>query len=421
MPRRTFARTAGATCLAMTASLLGTSSNAGAAVPKPPAQVVVRVDQSDGYTIADVEAHYPVQEIAPLLGTRGIYLVESTSLKYTNDPGSAQSLADAISHSAAVIYAEPNYQTELDGSQFHAWPDGKPQVSETYSSWRHQQAATALDLATVHDQSQGAGITIAILDTGAAPRQPALKGHLAAGWNYIEDNSNTADVVDHPTSDVHPNGAVGHGTFVSGLALLVAPQATILPERVLDSDGQGNIFIVAQAILDAVNSGANVINLSLGTATPIPSHLLADALQYATQHGVIIVAAAGNDYNNKPHFPAASPGVTGVGALNSSFSGLSNFSDFGSWVKIAAPGTDVTGPLPNLQFAQWQGTSMATPFVAGEAAVIRSAYPQVKSSDVINAINSSAQHMADTQIGHGRINILGALKAAAAKVPQPKP
>jgi thermitase len=410
--------------LVLATAVAGAAGGVSAApkATKGPAQVVVRIDQADGYTLSDVEAHYPVQQVGSLLGTRGIYLVESTSNKYTTDPGSTQDLANQISHSHAVIYAEPNYTTSLDDSQFHAWPVGSPSGDGSrHRSWADQPAAKALDLSAVQQRATGAGTTIAILDTGADPEQPALRGHLSPGWNYVEDNSNTGDVADYPGNGRYANDALGHGTFVSGLALLVAPQATILPERVLDSNGQGNIFVVAQAIIDATNAGANVINLSLGTATPIPSHLLGDAIHYAAQRGVALVAAAGNDGDDKPHFPAATPGVTSVGALDydSGFARLASFSDFGGWVAVAAPGTRVAGPLPGGRFGWWRGTSMASPFVAGEAALIRSAYPTLKSNDITDAIDHSARHMDKTQIGHGRIDILAALDAAAAKTPPP--
>jgi subtilisin family serine protease len=377
--------------------------------PKPPAQVVVKVDRQSGYSITDVEAKAPVTVTSNILASRGIYLVTSTDPRYTTDAGSAAHLADVITKLPGVVYAEPNYVAQLDDTQYHAWDDGSADSAGTDPDvWRSQPAVTQLNIPAANQISTGSGVTIAVLDTGADASQSVLAGHLVAGWNYVEDNANTDDVADQGTS------ALGHGTFVAGTIALVAPTAKILPERVLDSRGIGNIFVVAQAIMDATNEGADIINLSFGTSGHVESHVLDDAIKYATSRGAVIVAAAGNDGSNHPHYPASNHQVVSVSALTSNFSSLASFADFGPWVAVAAPGSQIAGPVPGGGFAWWSGTSMATPFVAGQAALLRSAAPTLPAQKLTRTIEHTARKLAKAQLGFGTIDLVSSLQWVAA-------
>jgi subtilisin family serine protease len=367
---------------------------------------VVKVDQQYGYSIGDVEAASPVTVTSSILASRGIYLVTSTSPQYTTDPGSAQHLASLIAKIRGVVYAEPNYLAELDDTQYHAWDDGTPDsAGNDPDVWTSQPAVAQLNIAAANQISSGTGVTVAVLDTGADPSQPVLAGRLVPGWNYVEDNADSDDVADHGSS------ALGHGTFVSGTIALVAPNAKIMPERVLDSSGFGNVFVVAQAIMDATNAGADIINLSFGTSGQVRSHVLDDAIAYATGHGAVIVAAAGNDADNHPHYPASNKQVVSVSALTSTLSSLATFSDFGPWVAVAAPGTHIAGPLPGGGFAWWAGTSMATPFVAGQAALLRSAAPTLQAQKLTEAIKHTAHKLAKAQLGFGTIDLVSSLQS----------
>jgi subtilisin family serine protease len=375
--------------------------------PKPPAQIVVKVDRASGYKIDDVVASAPVRVTSSILGSRGIYLLTSTDPQYTSDPGSAAHLASLIAKDSGVVYAEPNYLATLDDTQYHAWQDGDPDSAGTDASvWQSQPAVGQLQVAAANQISTGAGVTVAVLDTGADSTQPALAGRLVAGWNYVEDDANTADVADNGTS------AVGHGTFIAGTIALVAPDAKIMPERVLDSRGAGNVFVVAQAIIDATNAGARVINLSFGTSGQVHSHAVDDAMNYAATHGAVIVAAAGNDGDNHPHFPASSHQVVSVSALTANLSSLASYADYGPWVAVAAPGSDIVGPVPGGGFARWAGTSMATPFVSAQAALLRSAAPSLSTQRVTQTIEHTARKLAKAQLGFGTIDLISSLRSA---------
>jgi subtilisin family serine protease len=405
--RRAVTATAVATFLtAVGLANAGTALAASAPALKPPAQIVVKVDLQDGYHVADVEAGSPVTVTSSILASRGIYLVTSTDPQYTTDPGSAAHLADVIAKLPGVVYAEPNYAAILDDTQYHAWDDGSAADAGTDPTvWSTQPAATELNVVAAHQLSTGSGVTVAVLDTGADAAQPALADRLVPGWNYVEDNASTKDVADRGTT------ALGHGTFVAGTIALVAPDAKIMPERVLDSSGIGNVFVVAQAIIDASRGGADIINLSFGTSGHVASHVLDDAINSATSHGAVIVAAAGNDGNNRPHYPANNKRVVSVSALTSNFSSLASFANYGPWVAVAAPGTHIAGPVPGGGFAWWAGTSMATPFVAGQAALLRSIAPNLTAQKVTRTIEHTARKLAKAQLGFGTIDLVSSLRS----------
>jgi subtilisin family serine protease len=399
--------------LALTAAmLLAVPGSAGAAgTPGSFAEVVVKVDLAGGYTLAGVTAGLPVELESAVLASRGIYLVRSTSSRYTDDPGQTGALAAAIRSRPGVIYAEANVAMTVADTRFHSWLEGDPSDLEADdgAAVDDQPAAEHLQLAAAHVLSTGAGITVAVLDTGVDAGHPALAGRVLPGWNYVDDNADASDV-----ADAGGASEVGHGTFVAGIVSLVAPDARILPLRVLDGDGNGNMFTLAEAIGDAVADGADVINLSLGTAYQYRSHLLSDAIAAATRAGVLVVAATGNDGTDKPHYPAQQAQVLSVSALDPSDTALAGFSVWGGWVDVAAPGEDVMGPLPGDRYAVWAGTSVAAPFAAGEAALIRSLKPQIHLDHLTDAICKTADHLAGNPVHFGAIDVLGSLAYALA-------
>jgi subtilisin family serine protease len=378
--------------------------------------IVVKVNS--GYTIDQVMGMFPVAVDRAMLASRGIYLMRPTDRSVANDPHKAADLASHIRGAKTLVaYAELDQSIQLSDAQFHGWPYGEPtDPSDDPSTYTDQPMVSALQLDAAHNVAQGAGITIAVLDTGADPDQPALAGHLGAGWNYVDDNADTDDIAAglDEDGDGLADSAYGHGTFVSGVAALVAPQATVLPYRVLDSDGYGSLYEVAQAVLDAAAQGADVINLSFGTAQAITSHVLSDAITAAQHAGAIVVAAAGNDGDNQPHFPAAMAGVLSTSALATDGTALTSFSDWGSWADVAAPGQDVVGPLPGGAYAHWAGTSMAAPVVSGQAALLFSLRAGVPVDKVMQAITSSTHPLLHNPVHFGSVSPSASLTWLAA-------
>ena len=376
--------------------------------PPQPNQIIVKINIASGYTIGDITLAFPVAVDPGGLASRGIYLVSPTG-SGQESPSQLQNLANQIKAQPGVVDAEVNLPVQLADTEFHGWPYGSPTPDGNLpDSYTGQPTAATLQLAAAHALSQGAGVTVAVLDTGADSSVPALSGRLLPGWNYVADDSDTGDVATSVGSD-----AVGHGTFVSGLVALVAPRASILSEKVLDSEGYGTVYGAAQAIIDATAAGANVINLSFGTeANQLTSSLLQQAIQQAQHAGAVVIAAAGNAGSNQNEYPGSWPQTLSVAALDQASDGLASFSNYGGWVDVAAPGQGVVGPMPGGGYDIWAGTSMSAPFVAGQAALIRSLVPGIQANKVFQAIENTSAKL--SSIHFGAINIVSSLAFALA-------
>lgn len=373
-----------------------------------PNGIVVKL--AAGHSLTEVTNAFPVTTQSALLTSRGIYLMRPSNAADRATAAAETTLSNRIATSKAVAYAEPNYATTLNSSRYRSWPEGAPTPTSSGSNgWLTQSASTSLQLATAHNYSQGLGVKVAVLDTGVDPTAPVLQGRLKGGYDYIDDDSTPTDVRENV--DTNGNGTVddayGHGTFVAGLVALVAPDALIMPYRVLDSDGVGNVYIVAQAILDAAAAGASVINLSFGTDQPVESRTLGDAIASVEAGGVIVVAAAGNSASTTQTYPAADPGVLSVSSTTGTT--LSTWANRGPWVQVAAPGDSVVGPVPGAGYAIWSGTSMATPFVAGQVALVRAMHRTSSATAIVAAVTSTAIPLSGT--AKGMINVLASLTA----------
>jgi len=226
-------------------------------------------------------------------------------------------------------------------------------------------------------------ILVAVIDTGVDYTHPDLASHYAGGYDYV---SNDLDPLDD-----HGHGTHVAGTIAASLGNLtgnpaaaegvvgVAPEARILAYKVCAADGTCNDFAVSQAVAQAVADGAKVINLSLGDT--VWSESLNQSVQAAWNAGVVIVGGAGNDGTTAPFYPAAFDNVISVGAFDEDHKRAS-FSNYGSWVDVSAPGNYILSTYPMSKceeagtpgdtgcYAWNSGTSMATPHVAGAAALI---------------------------------------------------
>jgi subtilisin len=219
--------------------------------------------------------------------------------------------------------------------------------------------------------TKGKGVRVAILDTGIDADHPELKGQILASKDFTGSRFGAKD-------------AVGHGTHCAGIVAMkqdgkgyvgVAPGCGILNGKVLADDGTGDFNWLAAGIDWAVEQKADVISMSLGggpDGTPPERFMpnLRAAIRRATDAGVIVLAAAGNDGPgaNTVGYPGRYPEVVAVAASDVSRH-ITNFSSRGSEVDVAAPGDNVVSSIPNGQFAEWDGTSMATPMAAGVAAL----------------------------------------------------
>ena len=245
----------------------------------------------------------------------------------------------------------------------------------------------------------GKGVVIADIDTGIDlnNQQLASNVHISnLSWNFIDQNSNIQDDNGHGTITAEeltagPNfdDLIDGGAYDSQLMVLKA----------LDATGKGSDASVAKAIEYAVDHGADIINLSLGQYTPDAS--LFSAIRYADAHGVIVVAAAGNSAAGTTNFPAAYaeflPNVIAVGATNATQSSvaMSDFSNHAGTDKpynfVDAIGVDILGIGLNDQEGYWSGTSMATPYISAEAAILKQANPHATASEIVQAITHTAE------------------------------
>lgn len=308
---------------------------------------------------------------------------------------------------ARIEFAEPNYlaQTPEGRRGRSGWVIGGN--AGTYvAQWTPQKVR----LSEAHTVSRGAGVKVAVLDTGIDPNHPALAGRLVPGFDFVNFD---ADPREEGTAGVH--AGYGHGTHVAGLVALVAPDAKIMPVRVLDRDGVGNIWVLAEGLLYAVdpdgnpntNDGAAVINLSLGTLrrTQLLERIVAEVAcmndddddddddnRCRVAGGAVVVAAAGNGGDSTPQYPAAESidGVVAV-AASTHFDTLADFSTRGDWIRLSAPGDRVISTVPGGLYATWSGTSMAAPHVAGVVALIRAHQSGLDAAEVADRLITTAQ------------------------------
>jgi serine protease len=278
--------------------------------------------------------------------------------------------------------------------------------NDTYRS--QQWALTRLAAESTWQVSQGAGVTVAVIDTGVSP-EPDLAAQLLPGYDWVAGTAGgTADGEGHGTHVAGIIAAVaGNGIGVAGLA----PKAKILPLRALDNFGSGYESDIASAIIYAADHGAGVINMSLGGDSA--STMLRDAVAYAQSMDVVVVAAAGNSKTegNAVSYPAAYPDVLAVGATDVSDAAAS-FSNTGSYLKLAAPGVEIASTFPG-GYAYESGTSMASPYVAAAAALVRSAAPALSATATAAALTVTATDRGakgrDDVFGSGIVNPLAAL------------
>jgi thermitase len=252
-----------------------------------------------------------------------------------------------------VEYAEPNYilsATFTPNDTYYSTHQYGLQTTQTNLAWDVTQGSSSQE--------------IAILDSGVDYTHPDLNDKTILGYDFV-DNDNT------------PMDLNGHGTHVAGIAAAetnnatgiagTAPNTKILAVRVLDAAGSGSLDGVANGIRYAADQGAEVINLSLGCNCHTVA--LEDAVNYAWSKGVVVVAAAGNDGVSTTFEPASYTNVIAVGAVNDR-DRKASFSNWGTWVDVVAPGVSIASTYLNNQYVYMDGTSMASPYVAGLAALL---------------------------------------------------
>lgn len=297
-----------------------------------------------------------------------------------------------------VEYVEPNFiarATLIPNDSFYGNQWALPKVN----------APSAWDFTT-----GSASVIIAIIDTGVQLDHPDLQSKLVGGWNFVAGNNN-------------PNDDNGHGTHCAGIAAAATNNAQgiaglgwdcrIMPIKVLNSSGSGTYADVAAGMTYAVNNGAKVLSLSL--AGSAPSSTLENAVNYAWNNGAVVVAAAGNNNSTTPEYPAWYANCIAVASSTTNDS-RSSFSNYGSWVDVAAPGSSILSTYNNSGYATISGTSMAAPLVAGLAGLLWSYMGTGSPASSIRAqIENTAVAVPGNYVAYGRIDAGAALATAGVR------
>lgn len=288
-------------------------------------------------------------------------------------------------------------------------------ATPTDPSWTRQWHLETVGAPAAWQKVSKSNVTIAVIDDGVDARRTDLAGRVVGGW----DSNLGKAILSGRNSDLG-----GHGTAIAGLIAAAGDNgreltgvdwgARIAPYRIWDASGCTDAAVAADAVRRAADSGVRILNLSFGSTEP--SQVLADAVAYAVNKGLLLVAAAGNDASvNQPNYPAAYPGVIAVGATTRSDT-VTRYSNRGSYVDLVAPGGDGSGSesgdmsvLADRGIAYERGTSFAAPLVVGAASLYLQLHPTLTGTQVAEALLKSAKDLGtagrDDTYGHGRLDI----------------
>ncbi len=297
-------------------------------------------------------------------------------------------------------------------------------IGGTVQDFHDQQVSERIGLDIAHAVTMGAGVKVAVLDSGIDPMHELFQQRVALGYDFVDgdgtpwEESNGID----DDGDGLADAGFGHGSMVAGLIRLVAPETILLPIRVLDDEGQTDAFRVIQGIHWAVENGADVINLSLGAYRTIAG--IGKTIEFAQEQGVFVVGGAGNDDRPAPAlYPAALPTVAMVASVDAE-DVKADFSDYSTKVWVSAPGEGLRSAYPG-GWAIGSGCSFATALVTGEVALCLSERPGASASDleasvlagVVSIDDLSGNDGYEGRLGTGRLYIPAALEGSAASVP----
>ena len=304
-----------------------------------------------------------------------------------------QPAIEALSRNPHVKYIQKDeYITMVNPVQ----PAGKP-VKQVIP-W----GVDRIDADLAWTTSTGAGVKVAVVDTGIFKRHKDLKANIKGGYNCIAESDDFND--DH-----------GHGTHCAGIiaavdntigVIGVAPEAWLYGVKVLDASGSGYLSDCVQGIEWCVDNGMDIVSMSWGGYGDWPT--LEDACDAAWAAGLVLVGAAGNEsYLTPDLMPAGYSSVIAVSATDSS-DNLAYFSNYGYEIEVAAPGVSIYSTYLRNSYAYMSGTSMACPHVSGVAALILAVYPQYTNDLVRQTLQSTAEDLGapgwDIYYGYGLVD-----------------
>ncbi|GFP75801.1 S8 family serine peptidase [Clostridium fungisolvens] len=283
-------------------------------------------------------------------------------------------------------------------------------ISANDSYLANQWYINDLNILNALQYNSGSNITVAVVDTGIDYNHEDLANKVIGGIDYTGTGSY--------------NDNEGHGTHVAGTIAAIsnngkgitgiAPSTKLLAVKVLDANGEGDTLSISQGIIWAADHGAKIINLSLGSSSS--DQILKNAIDYASNKGVILVAAAGNDGLKSICYPAAYDNVLSVGATNEA-NELASFSNFGDKIDLVAPGVNILSTVPSFSnnYEYMSGTSMATAVASGQLAILASNNPNLTVSSIKTNLKnySYSNNTIDKSYGAGIIDVTKAIDGQA--------
>ncbi|WP_180994332.1 S8 family peptidase [Bacillus sp. Marseille-P3661] len=355
---------------------------------------VVHIDQEESTVSKGNAKGYIVKYKAPKysrmsLSSRGQF----KNISFTSKDEEKQKLEDLL-NDPTVEYVVPNYI----------------RTTQTYNDplYKDQWAIPAINLDDIQTIDLKNDIVVAVLDTGVDCSHEDLINRCVAGYDFVNLDTDPSD-----------DSAASHGTMVAGIISAVsnnntgivgsAQNASIMPLKVLDKYGNGDDATIIQAIHYAADYGADIINLSLGG--PEFSEALWDAVKYAYNHGVTVVAASGNKGRSSVDYPAGYPEVMAVGSLSSN-GYRSTFSNFGPALDLVAPGANVMTTARFSGYKFGSGTSFSSPYIAAAAAIIKGQRGEISPSEIMWVLEKGSTDLGianrDNEYGYGGLNLLTA-------------
>ncbi|MFX1393724.1 MAG: S8 family serine peptidase [Promethearchaeota archaeon] len=302
---------------------------------------------------------------------------------------SIENFAVEASSIPGITYAEPNFYDKVDfipNDPLYTLLWAPPLIGME-SAWDYQLGSSS--------------VRVAVIDSGIDYTHPDLSpNYLPIGYDFVNDDNDPWDDNGHGTHCAGTIAAViNNGIGVAGMA-----GVSIFAEKSLNSGGTGTHEDFREACHHAVDNGADIISYSGGGTDSATKQ---EGVNYAIANGVMLIAAAGNDGVSTEEYPAAYPAVIGVTATDQ-YDNFASFSNYGTWIDVAAPGVDIHSTFPGNSYYTASGTSMATPHVSGLAALIKSEYPTYTSAEIEALIYANAVDLGDPgfdiYFGNGRIN-----------------